>query len=38
MEKVAKPSPCVAKRYIDKSGDSHTLVYVLSGDPKFGRR
>ena len=38
FEKVAKPSPCVAKRYIDKNGDSHTLVYVLSGDPKFGRR
>jgi hypothetical protein len=38
VQKVAKPSPCVAKRYIDKNGDSHTLVYVLSGDPKFGRR
>ena len=38
VEKVAKPSPCVAKRYFDKDGDSHTLIYVLSGDPKFGRR
>jgi uncharacterized repeat protein (TIGR01451 family) len=38
VQKVAKPSPCVAKRYIDKNGDSHTIVYVLSGDPKFGRR
>jgi hypothetical protein len=38
VQKVAKPSPCVAKRFIDKNGDSHTLVYVLSGDPKFGRR
>jgi hypothetical protein len=35
---IAKPSPCVAKRYIDAQGDSHVEILVLSGDPKFGRR
>lgn len=38
IQKVAKPSPCVSKRYIDKNGDAHTVILVLSGDPKFGRR
>ncbi len=35
---VANPSPCVSKRYIDRHGDSHVVVLVLSGDPKFSRR
>lgn len=35
---IAKPSPCVSKRYFDKQGDSHVEILVLSGDPKFGRR
>lgn len=38
VKKVAKPSPCVAKRYIDSHGDSHTRILILSGDPKFARR
>ncbi len=37
-KRVAKPSPCVAKRYIDHQGDAHVQILVLSGDPKFGRR
>jgi Bacterial Ig-like domain (group 1)/Divergent InlB B-repeat domain/Domain of unknown function DUF11 len=38
VKKIAKPSPCVAKRYIDSNGDSHTKILILSGDPKFARR
>jgi Domain of unknown function DUF11 len=36
--KIAMPSPCVAKRYFDRNGDSHVEILVLQGDPKFGRR
>jgi hypothetical protein len=37
-QKIAKPSPCVSRRYIDRQGDSHVEILILQGDPKFGRR
>jgi hypothetical protein len=36
--KIAVPSPCVSRRYIDRHGDSHTVILILEGDPKFSRR
>jgi len=36
--RVAKPSPCVSRRFFDRQGDSHVEILILQGDPKFGRR
>jgi hypothetical protein len=35
---IASPSPCVSRRYFDRNGDSHVVILILQGDPKFGRR
>lgn len=37
-KKIADPSPCVSRRYLDRNGDSHVEILILEGDPKFGRR